>query len=350
MTQLDDDYLWNKTGTSDPDLVRLERMLAPVAWNPAVGPRVQPDRNIGRQKGRRRSLRSWYLATTLAACALVIASWLQLRLMWPTDAAWAVLASEGQVDWSGNPTNGLQVGDGLTTGPDGEVRLQVARIGELSIRPQSRLRLIETRSGRHRVQLLEGEVQARVWAPPHQFGMDLPGVALWDLGCIFTVRTKADGHGLLTVQSGWVQLEDGAKEVLVPEGAQVFLASNGKVGTPHHAAASPAFLEALRRIDEAAENIPPDSPLLQQLATEARTQDAITLITLLNHQPRWADSPIFPRLGVLFPGSGVTREAVWQRDPRALDAWWDALPYPRVKHWWWQWRDALPLADPELRR
>lgn len=345
MNHPQDDYLWDKSAPADPEVARLERLLTTVAWNPSVGPRRTPFSSIGRPRPRRRPQTRWIVATALAACALVVAGWLQFRLTWPTDAAWPILTSGGQVDWSDDPTAGWQVGEQLKTGPDGAVRLQVARIGELNIRPDSTLRLIETRSGRHRVQVLEGEVQARIWAPPQQFGMDLPGVALWDLGCVFTVRTAADGQGQLSVQSGWIQLEDAAGEVLVPEGARVFLAANGKPGTPHHADASPAFLDALRRIDAASENIRPDSPLLQQLAAEARLQDAISLVTLLQHQPQWVDSPIFARLGDLLPHSGVTREAVLQQDPRALEGWWDALPYPRVKQWWWQWRDGVPFAD-----
>mgnify|MGYP003609138041 CR=1 FL=1 len=44
----------------------------------------------------------------------------------------------------------------------------------------------------------------------------------------------------------------------------------------------------------------------------------------------------------------ATREH-WRADRMAvLNAWWDALPYPRVKRWWMQWPDALPARSGKL--
>ena len=62
---------------------------------------------------------------------------------------------------------------------------------------------------------------------------------------------------------------------------------------------------------------------------------------LLRDYPQLAEGPMFERLSMLLPTPLATRDA-WRSDRMAvLNAWWDALPYPRVKRWWTQWPDAF---------
>lgn len=337
----DDDYLWNRTGRIDPEIAALERLLAPQAWRPVPRARL---RTASRTRPARRRRLLWALAASISACTLALAGWLQYRLSWPADAAWPVLASAGTVTGLDTGRRAvLSVGEEIGTGQDGVVRLRIARIGELRLAPESRIRLEETRSGRHRLRLLQGELHARVWAPPQQFGMTLPGAELWDLGCEFVVRSDASGNGMLIVRSGWVLLDDGIGEVLVPQGGQVRLAAGAPVGTPHDLGASADFVAALREVDARAATIDASDPAVLRLVRQARAEDAISLLSLLQRQPRLAQGPLFDRLREALPQAGVvTRAAVVRGERAALQPWWDALPYPRAKQWWWQWRDAWP--------
>ena len=254
------------------------------------------------------------------------------------------MATQGDV--TGATTAGSAswaVGSDIVTGANGRARIRVARIGVLDVAPGSRLRLEETRSGRHRISLRQGEVRARVWAPPYRFGMTLPGSELWDLGCEFTLRADAQGNGELIVHSGWVHLDDGTAETLVPQGARVRLANGAPSGSPHDLGASTDFVAALRAVDAHATEIPVADPRIMRLIATSRPQDAITLVSLLQRHPRLAAGPLHDRVQALLPEAPVVaRSAAVRGAPGVLDPWWDALPYPRAKQWWWHWRDALP--------
>lgn len=336
-----DDWLWDGRGTPDPDIARLRETLAPLAWSPARPPRVVATR----------APRRWRMPVRLALAAclagvVTVGAWWQYRLRWPDGAAWTVVATQGDV--TGTSTEGLAswaVGNDLITGANGRARIRVARIGVLDVAPGSWLRLEETRSGRHRIALRQGEVRARVWAPPYRFGMALSRSELWDLGCEFTLRADAQGNGELIVHSGWVQFDDGAAETLVPQGARVRLADGAPSGSPHDLGASPAFIAALREVDAHADDMPASDPRILRLIAASRPQDAITLVSLAQHHPHLAAGPLHDRLRALLPDAPVVaRGAAVRGEPGALDPWWDALPYPRAKQWWWHWRDALPDA------
>ena len=346
-----DAYLWSKAGQGEDDIRRLEHLLSPYAH---AGERADAARAAthSRMQAMRRPRRrrvGWTLAAMLAICALSVTLLFQHRLAWPEGGAWKVAAAQGRAWMAGAP---LQAGAQLarngeiTTGDDGAVRLRIARIGDLQLGPDSRLRLERTGPGQHRVRLLQGRLWARVWAPPGYFGVRLPRTEALDMGCEFTLESDATGAGALTVRSGWVLVGNGGGEALVPQGATVRLRADGAAGTPHDLGASDGFVAALAEFDARRGLLPADDARLQRLLAQARPEDAISLLSLLQRHPRLAGGPLYDRLRSFLEDAPVpSREAVLRGAPGALDPWWNALPYPRAKRWWLQWPDALPAGD-----
>jgi len=281
----------------------------------------------------------------LALCAIGVQAWLQQRLHWQAGAPWQVDAHVALLrnDGRRQQARALPVDGTLETGANALTRLRAAGIGEVAIGQGSRVRLVETRTGRHRVQLEQGSLWARVWAPPGQFGVGVAGADVIDLGCEFLLKVDADGNGSLSVLSGWVQVDNLRREVLVPQGARVRINGDGAAGTPHANAASPAFVAALDAIDARDGDVDAHGEEVRRLLAASGRHDAISLLVLLRDYPRLAEGPMFERLVQLLPTARVATRAAWRHDRVAvLNAWWDALPYPRVKRWWTQWPDALP--------
>ena len=342
---MDNDYLWDRTGPVDLEVARLERLLrghahADVARRARVATPPKPVVRV-----RRRGWRiAFAAAAMLAVCAIGAGAWFQHRLHWEAGEPWRVLAQQGDVriDGRSQQASTLTLDGTLETGTNAMTRLRAAGIGEVAIGAGSRVRLVETRTGRHRVQLEQGSLWARVWAPPGQFGVGVAGADVIDLGCEFLLKVDADGIGSLSVLSGWVQVDNLRREVLVPQGTRVRVNGDGAAGTPHAFSASPAFVAALEAIDARNGAVDADGEEVHRLIAESRQQDAISLLVLLRDYPRLAEGPMFERLAQLLPTPIATR-ASWRADRMAvLNAWWDALPYPRVKRWWTQWPDALP--------
>ena len=282
----------------------------------------------------------------LALCAIGMRQWYQQRLQWDAGKPWQVVARQGEVRFNGAGSNGgtrLAPAGTVETGARAMTRLRAAGIGEVAIGQDSRLRLVETRTGRHRVQLEQGSLWARVWAPPGQFGVGVAGAEVIDLGCEFLLKVDADGNGSLSVLSGWVQVDNLRREVLVPQGTRVSIHGDGAAGTPHAHSASPAFVSALEAIDARDGDVDPHGNEVRRLLATSRQEDAISLLVLLRDYPRLAEGPLFERLAALLPTTPAATRAAWRADRMTvLNAWWDALPYPRVKRWWTQWPDALP--------
>ncbi|MFT4178830.1 MAG: hypothetical protein QM612_05110 [Thermomonas sp.] len=337
-----DDYLWNRSGAVDPQIAELERLLAGHALGPA-------SRRALVRTAARRPRRRWRVAiaaaAVLALCAIGMQHWYQQRLQWDAGEPWQVIARQGDVRTDGSHARALAVDGLIETGAGGAARLRAAGIGEVAIGPGSRLRLVETRTGRHRVQLQQGRMWARVWAPPGQFGVSLPGSDVFDLGCEFELAIDAAGNGSLRVRSGWVQIDNTHREVLAPQGTRVRLHGSGAAGTPYAEDAAAAFIAALDAVDARAGAVDPQGVEVRALIATSRAQDAITLLSLLQAYPQLGDGPLLERMAQLLPAVPASR-AGWQRDRTAqLGAWWNGLPYPRMKRWWMQWPDALPMRD-----
>ncbi|MDQ3159616.1 MAG: hypothetical protein M3Q51_01170 [Pseudomonadota bacterium] len=350
----DDDYLWDGSGTPDPNIVALEQRLGLLAHDGAPRRRSSKPGITVTRRPRRRWRFALAAAAMFALCAIGMRGWYQQRLQWETDKPWQLIAQQGDVRIDGRlvdagaalPTDGL-----LETGAATTTRLQAAGIGDIAIGEGSRLRLLETRTGRHRVELQQGRMWVRVWAPPGQFAAGVKGAEVIDLGCEFLVEVDAQGMGSMSVLSGWVKIDNLRREVLVPQGTRVRVNGDGAAGTPHAFSASQSFIEALATIDAHHGAVDPHGEEVRRLLAAARPQDAISLLTLLRDFPQLADGPMFERLAQLLPTMpGANRDA-WRADRMAvLNTWWDALPYPQVKRWWMQWPDVLPSGSGKMQQ
>lgn len=329
-----DDPLWDPTLPADPQLQHWQSLLAPYAASrralllrpPMLRPRIRPT--------RRRMVVG--LAT---AATLLIALWSAhaYRLYWPEDQPWRLQQAAG--------TSLLVPGQRLQTGTDEIAELQVARIGRVQIAPGTALQLLGSRSGRHRIELEHGRIQARIWAPPGHFAVSSGSMRVVDLGCEFILERGLDGSGHLSVLSGWVQQHLGGKEQLVPAGHALSFSADA-ASTPLRSDAPEALRTALAALDHAmqrraaADEI---DALAAAVAHAARDSDQYTLMSLLLRDPELAASALYPRLAraLRVSADDAAHRSDWiQGDYAAVEIWWQRLP-SQPKRWWTHWRDAF---------
>ncbi len=328
------DPLWDPRLPADAELQRLERLLAPYAAARRPGlarqPLLRPPARVA--PGR------WVLGLATAA-ALMLGLWgaHSYRLSWPEDQAWSLQHAAGQSQ--------LAPGERLRTGSDETAELKVARIGSLQLAPGSSVRLLGSRSGRHRVELEHGRVQARIWAPPGHFAVSSGSMRVVDLGCEFILERDRDGNGHLRVLSGWVQQHIGGQEQLVPAGHALNFSADA-AGTPLRDDALSALRAAVAALDQAMrrkDDVETLEPLAGAVAQSARDVDQYTLMSLLMRDPALAATPLYPRLAkaLRMPPDDAAHRADWiAGDHAAIEIWWRRLP-SQPKRWWTHWRDAL---------
>lgn len=299
----DHDYLWDRSGSPDPEIERLENLLRPLG-DPGTPPRAS----------RTNTKRRWWPLALAAAAALVIG----LYLVRPERQSWAT-------------QNGpLYLGQWLNASQ--ATRIQVADIGHLDVAPGSRLRIVASGAGNHRVELEHGELDALILAPPRAFSVATPSAVAVDLGCAYSLKVARDGETLVRVRSGWVAFEQRGEEVFIPAGAHCRTSPQFGLGVPVYHDASPALQAAVARFENSRELV---------LPADLRSQDGLTLWHLLRRVPTQQREQILNRFVALVPlPAGVDRARILAGDRGALDSLWSALHLGDATLWR-QWQRKL---------
>jgi hypothetical protein len=329
------DYLWDRSGAPDAETARLESLMAELRQEvpPPPVPFIEENKRFD-------WLRSWWAATTMPrfamAAAVMVLIFGALLILGPLrmGRGYAVVRLDG-TPRVGNQhiTNGggeLGVGQVIETDAASRAEIRVGLIGEVELEPNSRMRLLRARTTEHRLALDRGTMHARIWAPPRLFFVETPSALAIDLGCEYTLNVEDSGAGLLRVDSGWVQLEFGGREAVVPAGAAAATRPGFGPGTPYWWEASPELISALALVDFGTAEQRLEA--LPRVLGAARDDDAITLLTLLNRLDATGRTQVYDRLAQLLPPpKGVTREGVVAGDQRMIDRWWELLDigYPK---------------------
>jgi hypothetical protein len=334
---MNDDYLWDRSGTPDPEVARLERQMASLAQQDPPPRFALPER-----PPRKAVMRPLVAA---AAVLAIVAVGVSLLRRSPSNAAgWEVtrvagaptIASRGMVDQAQLPVGGWLETDNRST-----ATIKVGAIGQVTVEPGTRLRLLNAGTGNHRLQLERGTLRAIIWAPPGQFFVETASSTAVDLGCAYTLTMDDEGAGLVTVLVGWVGFEWRGREAFIPAGSMCATRPGRGPGTPYNEHASPAFREALQIIDFTSGS-PTVGAALSRVLAEAQERDEVTLWHLLTRVDGAGERDrVFDRLAQFVPPPpGVTREGIRAGRRDMLDSWWDALGLGTAA-WWRTWKRPL---------
>jgi ferric-dicitrate binding protein FerR (iron transport regulator) len=248
-----------------------------------------------------------------------------------SGATWEVARLEGAPRVGAHRIEGngrIAVGEWLETDNQSRAKINVADIGQVDIGPNSRVRLVGTRSTEHRLALERGRLHAMINAPPRLFVVETPSATAIDLGCSYTLEVDDAGRSRLHVTSGWVALERQGRESIVPAGAVCVTEPGKGLGTPYFDDATPRFRAALTRFDFQNGG----AKALSIVLAEAREYDTLTLWHLFSRVRGAERARVYDRMTALIaPPQGVTREGVLSLNKEMLDLWKKELE--------WAWFD-----------
>jgi anti-sigma factor RsiW len=212
----------------------------------------------------------------------------------------------------------IRVGQWLETDATSRARLEVGAIGEVRVEPNSRVRVLGTATTDHRLELARGTLRAVIWAPPRLFFVETPSATAIDLGCAYELSVDDAGAGVLRVTSGFVALEHGGREAIVPAGMMCLTRRGVGPGTPFNVGASPELRAALERFDF--EN--GREPALDEALHLASAEDAATLWHLIDRAPPSRRGVVVDRLAAHHPlPEGVTRDGLLRGNRTMAGRW-----------------------------
>jgi hypothetical protein len=285
---------------------------------------IEPPRDLwpGIEARIRGGRRRWYwVALPLAAAAALVA--LLIGRSRPTTWDVAPLAGRPLLDTKALVASGrLRVGDWIQTDDSSRALIAVGRIGQVEVRPGTRVQLLAARPDDHRLALARGTIDAKVEAVPRIFFVETPAGTAIDLGCAYTLETDSLGNGLLHVTGGEVEFEKAERSSRVPLGAVIQIRPAIGPGIPYVDDAPEPFVHALATFDF--EN--GAARAARTILTLAQPQDAISLWHLLQRVDPALRGNVYDRLATLVsPPPDVTRASALILDQQALDSYWNKI-------------------------
>jgi hypothetical protein len=245
--------------------------------------------------------------------AAVILGLVFTRISVPAGPSWEIAGVPGM--------SRLEPGQVLQTDSASEAQVKIADVGELTIDPNSTIRLLVSKPNEHRLALDRGRLEATTWSPPRLFVVETPLATAIDLGCKYTLDVEDDGSSLLHVTLGLVALERDGRETIVPAGAFCRTRPGSGPGTPFFEDSPSEFQAALDLVDSSSEG-PERTRQLEIVLREAHVRDALSLWHLLFRLDAASRGLIYDRMAELMPPPpGVTRQGIVALDPKMVEAW-----------------------------
>ncbi len=331
-------YLWDPAAPEEPGVKAIEQHLLPLRFDAAARP-FKTDGGRDFRPAESPGLNVWWKLLAAAAVIVIVTGvgFSQWRFAWPSGRAWIITSA------SASAPSRLEVGATLSVPVSEEAIVNVARIGTMRIGGGSQVTLRSTQGSRHRLRMDTGDVNVRVWAPPGSVAIQTPTGEVIDLGCEFDLHVEAD-VSRVQVRSGWVQIDNGVGESLIPAGASGEMRRDRVPGVPIFTSASSVFRTAVRQIERSS-----DEASLRTILEQARVEDVLTLLMLVEQVVGGVDrrnagaDQLAVRAAELWPPpADVTVGQVIRGDRDALWQWRDTLPLPPPKGWLRNWQDALP--------
>jgi hypothetical protein len=303
------DYLYDKSGEPDPEVERLERLLAPKRWDPKGVSLRLPEAPAP-------SRAPVFFAFAMAAAVLGLVTFGTL------DATRGAARSRPALIEGVVAANAVERGKWLQT-DRAAARIELAGIGVVDVEPATRVRVTETGATSQRLDLAIGTIHAKVDAPPRLFVVTTPAANAVDLGCAYTLSVDERGASVLHVKTGQVSLEDRGRTSLVPAGASCETRVGHGPGTPYFDDASAALRSALTVLDF---GDPSDTgaraAALSIVLAEARERDSLTLSHLLDRVDDDARRLVITRLAqIVPPPPQVKIDEVQKLTPWHVDLW-----------------------------
>lgn len=349
-----DDYLWDGSGTPDPEVQRLESLLA--GFRHTERPlTLYGETSLRSSKASSLAAQFLWLPRLAAAATILLASIILLFLpsirlaLPPASPGWDVANLEGSPQIGSESISASQsaaklyVGQTLTTNSSSRVSLSEEDLGQIQIDPNSRVRLLQSGPSRKRLQLEVGTIHAAIWAPPGEFVVDTPSAIAVDLGCAYTLHVTPDGSGTIRTTLGWVGFQLNGRDSFIPAGAMCSTRPKVGPGTPYFEDASELFREALHIFDQSEPGSDGASAALAAVLSQSRAKDGLTLWHLLSRTSGAERVEVYARFAALVPPpQGVAREGILRLDSHMLDLYWNALGLGDISIWryWEQSSDA----------
>lgn len=314
------DYLFDRSGSPDPEVERLERLLGPLAHKGGAAARPHGQTPLTLRHTWRWTSAMAAVAAAAAVLLIVFSSEPNVPARQPAPGGPALTVVEGgrrlvEESWVDSGTE--------------HTELRLGSVGQVRLDPGTRLQVRRLQDDETRLFLERGSLHARVSgdARPRFFQVDTPATLCVDLGCEYTLSVDAAGAAEVVVRTGQVAFENEGREVYVPAGATCRATRARGAGTPHFEDAPTALVEALAAFDAAHALLPAERRTRADalLAATASARDALSAWHLLQDPDDEVASRARARLTAVAGAPEGTGAGAGRPDAAARTRWKEHL-------------------------
>ena len=196
-----------------------------------------------------------------------------------------------------NEIDSFTTGEWVLTDNSSSAEIQAAGVGSIKLEPGTKVKFINSGDGGNKIMLQSGTIEAVIYAKPRTFSVETRSATAIDLGCSYTLTVSDNGDGVLYVKQGLVALEAHGRESLVPAGKFCISKEGFGPGTPYSPGTSSNLKNALMKFDF--KNGGDKS--VRIILKNAKKNDAVTLLNLLQRVDEASKSPVYDRLTEFVP-------------------------------------------------
>lgn len=283
---MSDDYLWDRSGTPDPGIAKLESLLREFRYKPI---------RVRRSSMKIKVAAAALLVLGAAGLYSIISGALEgspksaskrISYALSSESGAIVLEHEDGTRSSAERSVPQPVREGtwIVTNAGDRVVLRAEGLSELSWEGAARLKFSKADDSVHRFELERGKINVRVppppIVPPRLFQVGTPRGVVVDLGCRYELSVDETGATSVEVLLGCIVFESEDGQCFVPWGHR-FSAQRGlPMGVPVAIYTSTDFAAALRVFE--ADDGPAGRRAFQGLLETSTSSDCLTLWHLLS--------------------------------------------------------------------
>lgn len=218
-------------------------------------------------------------------------------------------------------TDSIKAGDWIETNDSSRAVITIAGLGEITIEPKSKLTILKSEQGEHKVLLEYGTINTNFSQKSDKFSIETKNSIARDnnvMGTAYTFSVDNKGDGMILVTDGSITLESRGKEAVVPAGKICLVQAVAGPGTPFSVTASPEFRNALYTYDFEPEN----TNAIYNVINTANKSDMVSLINLIPRVTDAVKEQIYSKVsGYVTPPSYIVMDSLRYFDCEKLGEW-----------------------------
>lgn len=274
-----------------------------------------------------------YFKYVVAACVIVFLGLVSIPFIYKSNinpdatvfSYWQVTKVKGNPTVNnGNAmafTDSIKAGDWIETNDSSRAVITIAGLGEITVEPKSKLTILKSEQGEHRVLLEYGTINTNFSEKSDKFSIETKNSIARDnnvTGTAYTFSIDNKGDGMILVKDGSVTLESRGKEAVVPAGKICLVQAIAGPGTPFSVTASNEFRKALYAYDFE----PHTTNAIYNVINTANETDMVSLINLIPRVNDEVKEQIYSKVsGYVAPPSYIVMDSLRYFDCEKLGEW-----------------------------